>query len=92
MAIYTDILKELRKDKNLTQGDMAEYFNTKQSMYSMYESRKRTMQIEMLCALADILETSTYYILGRTAKKSRTKKITQKNKTPQIEKIQSAVF
>lgn len=74
MAIYTDILKELRKDKNLTQGDMAEYFNIKQSMYSMYESGKRTMRIEMLCALADILETSTDYILGRTAEKKPYKK------------------
>lgn len=66
MAVYTDILKELRKDKNLTQGDMAKQFNIKQSMYSMYESGRRTMKIEMLCKLADILDTSTDYILGRT--------------------------
>ena len=38
MAVYTDIIKELRKDKGLTQSDMAKYFNIKQSMYSMYES------------------------------------------------------
>lgn len=67
MAIYTDILKELRRDKNLTQADMAAYFNIKQSMYSMYESGRRTMKIEMLCMLADILDTSTDYILGRTS-------------------------
>lgn len=67
MAVYTDILKELRKDKNMTQGDMAKYFGIKQSMYSMYESGRRTMKIEMLCTLADILDTSTDYILGRTA-------------------------
>ena len=70
MAIYTDILKELRKDKNLTQGDMAKFFNIKQSMYSMYESGRRTMKIEMLCRLADILETSTDYILGRTSEQN----------------------
>ncbi|MBQ4603827.1 MAG: helix-turn-helix transcriptional regulator [Clostridia bacterium] len=67
MAVYTDILKELRKDKNLTQGDMAKFFNIRQSMYSMYESGRRTMKIEMLCKLADILDTSTDYILGRTS-------------------------
>ncbi len=66
MAIYTDILKELRKDKNLTQKDMAKIFNISQTMYSMYESGRRTMRIEMLCELADVLETSTDYILGRT--------------------------
>ncbi|MBQ3498474.1 MAG: helix-turn-helix transcriptional regulator [Clostridia bacterium] len=65
--MYTDILKELRRDKNLTQADMAAYFNIKQSMYSMYESGRRTMKIEMLCMLADILDTSTDYILGRTS-------------------------
>ncbi len=67
MAIYTDILKELRKDKNLSQSDIAKMFNIKQSMYSMYESGRRTMKIEMLCKLADILDTSTDYILGRTS-------------------------
>ena len=67
MAIYTDILKELRKDKNLTQNDMAKLFGIKQAMYSMYESGRRTMKLEMLCTLADILETSTDYILGSTA-------------------------
>ncbi|MBQ2974573.1 MAG: helix-turn-helix transcriptional regulator [Clostridia bacterium] len=67
MAVYSDILKELRRDKKLTQADMAKFFGIKQSMYSMYESGQRTMKIEMLIKLADILETSTDYILGRTA-------------------------
>ncbi len=66
MAVYTDILKELRKDKKLTQKDMAKYFEISQTLYSMYESGRRAMKIEMLCKLADILETSTDYILGRT--------------------------
>lgn len=67
MAVYTDILKELRRDKKITQKDMAEHFGISQTMYSMYESGRRTMKVEMLCELADILETSTDYILGRTA-------------------------
>lgn len=67
MAVYTDIIKELRKDKGITQSDMAKYFNIKQSMYSMYESGARTMKLEMLCTIADVLGTSTDYLLGRTA-------------------------
>ncbi len=67
MTLYSDILKELRRDKGLTQADIAEHFGISQTMYSMYESGRRTMKIEMLCELADILETSTDYILGRTA-------------------------
>ena len=67
MAVYTDIIKELRKDKGLTQSDMAKYFNIKQAMYSMYESGARTMKLEMLCMIADVLDTSTDYLLGRTS-------------------------
>lgn len=67
MAVYTDIIKELRKDKGLTQSDMAKYFNIKQAMYSMYESGARTMKLEMLCTIADVLDTSTDYLLGRTS-------------------------
>ena len=68
MTLYSDILKELRRDKGLTQADIAKHFGISQTMYSMYESGRRTMKIEMLCELADILETSTDYILGRTAR------------------------
>jgi len=49
---------------------MAKHFGISQTMYSMYESGRRTMKLEMLCELADILETSTDYILGRTAQQN----------------------
>ncbi len=66
MAIYTDILKELRRENKLTQKDVGKIFGITQTAYSYYENGKRTMRIDMLCKLADILETSTDYILGRT--------------------------
>ena len=64
--VQTDILKELRKEKALTQAAIGKYFNISGAMYSMYETNKRPMSIYMLCRLADLLETSTDYILGRT--------------------------
>lgn len=66
MRIQTDILKELRRDKGLTQEVIANHFGISNVMYSLYETGKRRMNLEMLCVLADILETSTDYILGRT--------------------------
>lgn len=66
MAIYTDIIKELRRDKKITQADMAKNFEIKQSLYSKYESGARLMRLEMLCKIADVLDTSTDYLLGRT--------------------------
>ena len=64
--IYSDILKELRKDRKLTQKDMAALMGISQATYCDYENGVRRMPLSMLCFLADILGTSTDYILGRT--------------------------
>lgn len=67
MAFYTDILKELRKDRRITQAMMARRFGISRTAYSFYETGRRVMPPEMLSILADELQTSTDYILGRTA-------------------------
>ena len=66
MPIYSDILKELRKDKHITQEQMGKMFHMSQSSYCDYENGVREMGPLMLDCLADILGTSTDYILGRT--------------------------
>ena len=66
MAVYSDIIKELRKDKKITQKEMSKHFGIKQSMYSMYENGTRTMKIEMLSEISDILDTSIDYLMGKT--------------------------
>lgn len=65
--IYSDILKELRKDKKLTQQDMGDMMGISQATYCDYENGVRRMPLSMLSFLADTLETSTDYILGWTA-------------------------
>ena len=67
MEVYSDILKELRRDKHLTQMDMGKLFNIAASTYALYENGNRRMRIDMLIKLADVLGTSTDYILGRTS-------------------------
>lgn len=64
--MYSDILKELRKDKKLTQRDMGRLIGISQSTYCDYENGVRKMPLTMLSFLADTLGTSTDYILGRT--------------------------
>lgn len=66
MGIYSDVLKELRRDKNLTQRDMGMHFGISATTYCLYENGNRRMSVSMLCELADVLGTSTDYILGRT--------------------------
>ena len=70
--VQTDILKELRKEKALTQAAIGKYFNISGAMYSMYETNKRPMSIYMLCRLADLLETSTItFLAGRMIRDHR---------------------
>ena len=45
MRIQTDILKELRRDKGLTQEVIANHFGISNVMYSLYETGKRRMSI-----------------------------------------------
>lgn len=64
--IYSDILKELRRDRKLTQKDMGDLMGISQTTYCDYENGVRRMPLAMLSFLADTLDTSTDYILGRT--------------------------
>ena len=64
--MYSDILKELRRDRHITQRQMGDLLGISQSSYSDYENGLRNMPLTMLDFLADVLDTSTDYILGRT--------------------------
>jgi Predicted transcriptional regulators len=59
-------LKDLREDKDLLQGDIAEILMINRSVYSRYERGFQTIPIIHLLKLADFYKTSTDYILGRT--------------------------
>lgn len=61
-----DRLKEIRKDKDLTQKNVAFHLNMKQQQYSEYEIGKRLIPIETLDKLADFYDTSIDYLVGRT--------------------------
>ena len=64
--MYSDILKELRRDRHITQRQMGDLLGISKSSYSDYENGLRNMPLTMLDFLADVLGTSTDYILGRT--------------------------
>ena len=66
LAIYTANLKAVRKKRGIRQKQMAQELNISQTAYSYYETGFRMMRADMLCKIADILNTSTDYILGRT--------------------------
>ena len=68
--IFIEHLKQLREAKNLTQLRLAMELNVSQETISGYEIGKAVPPAEMLVKLADTLDTSVDYILGRTDIKS----------------------
>lgn len=63
MKIYLR-LKELRKERNLTQTQIAQQLNIKQNTYSQYENGDRQVPLEIIIQLSKIYEVSTDYLLG----------------------------
>ena len=59
-------LREIRKDRDLTQLDIAKILNTSQVQYSRYEMGIRLIPIDKLVSLAKYYYVSTDYLLGLT--------------------------
>lgn len=59
-------LKELRKQKGLSQLRLATELNTTQNTISRYETGEREPGIDELIKLADYFNVSVDYLLGRT--------------------------
>jgi len=59
-------LKQLRKEKNLTQSELGNKINVTKVSISGYESGNRTPDTDTLQRIADFFEVSTDYLLGRT--------------------------
>ena len=63
---YNEILQELRKDKGLSQTQLAEIFLTTQRTISNWESGRNEPPYDMLIKYAKYFNVSTDYILGLT--------------------------
>ena len=57
-------LKKLRKEKGLTQADLAKVLNTNQSQYGKYENGKTNLTVENAKILANFFGVSIPYLLG----------------------------
>lgn len=66
METYPDILKELRRDRGLTQEALAKKLGLSTPSYRRYENAHGNMPLDILTRLAFFFDTSTDYILGLT--------------------------
>ena len=69
MEMYFRRIGDLRSDADLTQKKVAEYLNMQVTVYRRYEKGEREIPVWAVLKLADLYQTSTDYILGRTDKR-----------------------
>lgn len=68
--MYGKRIRELRKEKGLSQTELAELLGFKSgSAIGMIEREERELGIESLNKLAEIFSVTTDYILGKTVEK-----------------------
>lgn len=65
MSIFSERLKECRKQAKLTQEDIAKQLNISRGAYAQYENEMTQPSLQTLIKIADILKTSVDYLLGR---------------------------
>ena len=66
MIKFSERLRELRKEKQVTQSNMASFLGIKMRSYQNYEGGTRRPDYEGLVALADYFGVTTDYLLGRS--------------------------
>ena len=64
MRDFSEIAKELREMKNLTQSQLAQRMWVKKSIISAYETDARPPSLDMLIKYAKEFNVSTDYLLG----------------------------
>ncbi|MCH5162729.1 MAG: helix-turn-helix transcriptional regulator [Clostridiales bacterium] len=57
-------LKELRKEKGITQAELAQIFNTSKTTICQYETSKQEPDLTLITKIAIYFAVSTDYLLG----------------------------
>ncbi|OAL08074.1 transcriptional regulator [Lactococcus garvieae] len=66
MNIFSERIRKLRKDKKLSQQQVADALNINRGSYSNWELGKREPDLDKIRELAKILGTNTGYLIGDT--------------------------
>ena len=64
MSLFARRLKELRKERHLTQDQFAKKMGVSRSTIGMYEQGQREPEIDFITACAEFFNSSTDYLLG----------------------------
>lgn len=67
--ILASRLKQCRKEKGFTQGEVSIYCDITEKTYQNYELMTREPKLEILLKIADAFHVSLDYLVGRTDNK-----------------------
>lgn len=62
-------IRDIRKEKGMTQQQISDYLMCDQSLYSKYERGEREVPLEIMVKLAKLFETSIDYLVRLTDNK-----------------------
>ena len=65
MAVFGELMAELRQDRGLTQKELGKILSVSTGTISNYENSVHYHDLEKLVQLADYFQVSTDYLLGR---------------------------
>ncbi len=71
MADFSSRLKELRKERKITQQDLADTFSVRVRTYQGYEYGESYPDVAKLIAIADFFDVSLDYLVGRSDVRER---------------------
>lgn len=72
MSKFSENIKSLRKQRHITQVQLAEKIGVSRSTISMYEMGEREPDFETLEAIADVFNVDMAYLIGTETKKAPT--------------------
>jgi len=64
--LFGDVLKKIRKEKGITQRELANEMKVSPSAIGLYEQNRREPEYEVLCKFADFFGADLDYLLGRS--------------------------
>ena len=70
-----EILLKLRKEKGVTQKDLAEYLQISRQAYANYEAGNRSPDYETLIKISEYFEVSVDYLLGKDPEPQKEKPV-----------------
>ena len=71
MATFAQRIKQLRKEKNFKQQQLADQFSVKLRTYQGYEYGESYPEVAKLVAIADFFDVSLDYLMGRSEVRER---------------------